>query len=363
MSCIYFMNLKKLIAGLALLLAPLPLLGQEQQARRPANLESIMDRLETIERMLEGHRFTNQSLAKRIDDLMWYRKVGDLCEIDKISYMGPPPRHTPNPTGQGAGNPLSIRAYTFIPKDLDRSRQHPLMVLVHGGVHSNFGTGAASIVRELIGQGYVVIAPEYRGSTGYGRGFWRQIDYGGLEVEDVFAGKQWMLQTYAFLDSERVGIMGWSHGGLITLMNIFNHPDDFKVAYAGVPVSDLIARMGYKSQGYRDLYSASYHIGKSAQADVNEYRRRSPSWNAEKLQTPILIHTTTNDGDVNVFEVERLIQALKAAGKEELFQYKIYQDAPGGHSFNRNSTKLAVESRKEIYRFLAPYLNPPHPPE
>ena len=72
MSRIYFMNLKKLIAGLALLLAPLPLLGQEQQARRPANLESIMDRLETIERMLEGHRFTNQSLAKRIDDLMWY---------------------------------------------------------------------------------------------------------------------------------------------------------------------------------------------------------------------------------------------------------------------------------------------------
>ena len=56
-----------------------------------------------------------------------------------------------------------------------------------------------------------------------------------------------MLSTYSFLDSARVGIPGWSHGGLITLMNIFQHPDAFAAAYAGVPVSDPVARMGYKS--------------------------------------------------------------------------------------------------------------------
>ena len=64
------------------------------------------------------------------------------------------------------------------------------------------------------------------------------------------------------------------------------HPDDYKAAFAGVPASDLVARMGYKTQRYRDLYSADYHIGKTAYEDVNEYRRRSPAWNAEKLQTP-----------------------------------------------------------------------------
>jgi hypothetical protein len=67
--------------------------------------------------------------------------------------------------------------------------------------------------------------------------------------------------------------------------------------------------------------------------------------------------------DVNVLEVERLIQALKAAGKQDLFQYKKYQNAPGGHSFNRLDTKLARESRKEVYQFLAKYLNPPNPPK
>ena len=63
-----------------------------------------------------------------------------------------------------------------------------------------------------------------------------------------------------------------------------------------LPVSDLIARMGYKSQGYRDLYSAEFHIGKTAAEDVEEYRRRSPSWNTHKYDgTPLLIYSNSND--------------------------------------------------------------------
>ena len=219
--------------------------------------------------------------------------------------------------------------------------------------------GYAAILRELLEQGYAVVAPEYRGSTGYGRGFYQAIDYGGLEIEDTYASRNYMVEHFDFIDGSRVGIMGWSHGGLHTLMNIFEHPEAYKVAYAGVPVSDLVARMGYKTEGYRQLYSAKYHIGKSAYEDVEEYRRRSPAWNAHKLQTPLLIHTNTNDGDVNVLEVEHLIKSLKAEGKK--FEYKIYQDEPGGHSFNRLDTKAARESRREIYRFLAGYLSPPNP--
>jgi dipeptidyl aminopeptidase/acylaminoacyl peptidase len=278
--------------------------------------------------------------------------------VDKVRYTGPPARVIPNPTGQGASNPVIITAYTFMPRKYATSAKVPLVVYVHGGVHGNFESSAVHIVRELVEQGYAVIAPDYRGSTGYGREFWRLIDYGGLEIDDVFAGKQWMLENYANIDAERVGIIGWSHGGLITLMNIFDHPKDFRVAYAGVPVSDLVARMGYKSQSYRELFSAPYHIGKSADENVNEYRKRSPAWNAEKLQTPLLIHTNTNDEDVNVLEVEHLIAALKAAGKQ--FEYKVYQSAPGGHMFNRLDTRLAKESRVEVYRFLAKYLNPPN---
>jgi dipeptidyl aminopeptidase/acylaminoacyl peptidase len=142
-------------------------------------------------------------------------------------------------------------------------------------------------------------------------------------------------------------------------MNIFEHPRDYAAAYAGVPVSDLVARMGYKGPAYEALFAAPGHIGKTARDDVQEYLRRSPVAHAAKLATPLLIHTNTIDEDVNVLEVQRLIAALQAAGKK--FEYKIYENAPGGHQFNRLDTQLARESRREIYRFLAPYLKPERP--
>lgn len=298
-------------------------------------------------------------VLKAVDDSMWQTKLGDIADVDKVEYTSLPPHHAANPNAPGTTNPLIIHAYTFIPKKLDRSRKQPLIVLIHGGVHANFDSSNAHIVRELVEQGYSIVSPDYRGSTGYGRGFYEEIDYGGREVDDVFAGCQWMLGEHDFLDPKRVGIMGWSHGGLITLMNIFQHPQTYAVAYAGVPVSDLVTRMGYESEGYRQQYSAPYHIGKTVREDIQEYLRRSPYFHASELQTPLLIHSNTIDEDVNVLEVQHLIDSLKAAGKK--FEYKIYEAAPGGHRFNRTDTKLAKDSRREVYAFLANYLHPANP--
>jgi dipeptidyl aminopeptidase/acylaminoacyl peptidase len=181
-----------------------------------------------------------------------------------------------------------------------------------------------------------------------------------LETEDVYYSRNYMIENYDFIDKNRVGIIGWSHGGLISLMNIFDHPNDYKVAFAGVPVSDLIARMGYHNQSYRDLFEADYHIGKNANDNVQEYRRRSPAWNTHKYKgTPLLIHTNTNDEDVNVLEVEHLIKSLKAEGKP--FDYEIFQSIPGGHSFDRMDTKTAKEIRLKIYNHLSKYLKPEKP--
>src|SRR4030095_11512106 len=108
---------------------------------------------------------------------------------------GPPPRVVPNPTAQGAGNPLVVSAYTFLPRKY-LSEKLPLMVLVHGGLHGHLAPSYVHILRELLKQGYAVLAPEYRGSSGYGKEFWELIDYGGLEVEDVVARKQGMLEKH-----------------------------------------------------------------------------------------------------------------------------------------------------------------------
>ncbi len=319
------------------------------------------DEIEQLRNQVSNLRHDFDRVRKQLDDLMWYERVGDVAYIDKVHLTGPPKadRVEKNKTRQGYGNPFRFQSYVFIPKDIDPGKKYPLMVLPHGGVHSNFNTFYTHIIRELMAQQYIVVAAEYRGSTGYGRGFYESIDYGGLEVEDVYASRNYMIENYDIVDRSRVGIFGWSHGGLISLMNIFEHPNDYKVAYAGVPVSDLIARMGYKTQRYRDLYSDDYHIGKTAYEDVEEYRKRSPAWQAHKLKTPLLIHTNTNDEDVNVFEVEHLIKTLKAEGKK--FEYEIYEDIPGGHAFDRIDSKKAQEIRLKIYRFLGGYLNPPKP--
>jgi dipeptidyl aminopeptidase/acylaminoacyl peptidase len=314
------------------------------------------DELAELRRLLESQRAASHrfdALEKKIDDVLWHFQLGEVATIDKVRLASAPVRMD-NPTGQGAGNPLIIYAYTFIPKSLDASSKAPLLVFVHGGVHGDFDTSNAHIVRELLEQGYIVVAPEYRGSTGYGGRFYDQIDYGGTEIDDTYAARNWAVENLPQVDPERIGILGWSHGGFHTLHNIFRWPSAYQVAYAGVPVSDLVQRMGYKSQRYRDLFAG--FIGKEAADNPMEYRKRSPVYHADKLQTPLLIHTTTNDEDVNVMEVEHLIAALKAAGKS--FESKVYDDAPGGHAFNRLDTKLARESRAEIYAFLAKHLSP-----
>ncbi len=347
---------KTLIPILFLLLLLTPFVSAQ-------NEDDLLAEIKALREQVSNLRHSFNSMSKAIDDVYWYNKVGDVAFVDKLELTGPPLGEQKLKATDGTGNPLyynnpyRIKTYLFVPKDIDPGKQYPLLVFPHGGVHSNFNTGYAHIVRELVAQQYIVVAPEYRGSTGYGRRHYEAIDYGGLEVQDVKACRDFMVENYDIVDDERIGILGWSHGGLITLMNLFEFPNSYKVGYAGVPVSDLIARMGYKTQGYRELYSVDYHIGKTAYQNTEEYKRRSPAWQAHKLETPLLIHTNTNDSDVGVLEVEHLIKSLKAADKK--FDYEIYEDIPGGHKFDRLDTKFALQVRLKVYQFLDRYLKAP----
>lgn len=343
--------IRRIAFGLSalLLLAP-PLLAQPQGGEdKDATIASLQAQIRRLQTQ-QGHQ--GQQIRKDIDDWMWFSRMADIAKVDKVRYTSSKPVRMKNTTGQGYGNPLVLSAYTFIPLSLKAGQKAPLIVMVHEGVHSNFDTlQNLRAARELLDQGYVIVAPEYRGSTGYGGFLYDQIDYGGAEIDDTYSARNWAVENLP-VDPNKVGIIGWSHGGYHTLMNIMTWPKAYQVAYAGVPVSDLIARMGYKTDGYRAIYEG--FIGKSADEDVAEYKKRSPYAHAAQLETPLLIHTNTNDEDVNVLEVEHLIDSLKAAGKK--FEYKIYDNAPGGHYFNRIDTPLAKDSRKEIWAFLAKYL-------
>jgi dipeptidyl aminopeptidase/acylaminoacyl peptidase len=332
--------MKRLLILLAILIAST---ASAQQSDPPATAKALQSHDSGTDREFED------TLAQ-IDDVLWYSRLGDVATIDVYRIASSKPRREKNATDMSAGNAIVFPVYVFAPKNL--KGKAPMLVFVHGGVHGRLTIEYAHIFREALERGYVIVSPEYRGSIGHGGDLYNQIDYGGAELDDTHDARNWAVENLPFVDASRVGIFGWSHGGFHTLMNIFQWPDDYKVAYAGVPVSDLVARMGYNGQGYRDLFTE--FIGKQAEGNVMEYRKRSPVYHVDKLRTPLLIHTNTNDDDVNVLEVEHLIAALKAAGKN--FEYKIYQNAPGSHIFNRIDTKLAKDSRKEMWDFLGRYL-------
>ncbi len=357
-------NLSKTILNSAVAISIIFMFSYKVSAQSGKTTKAEMDTLMqkeivSLKNQIEDYSHNFDILSKQIDDILWYQKLGDLAYVDKVRLAGPPRWKPKSKDDKFASNPLQFYAYVFIPKSVDPNRKYPLIVLPHSGIHADFTTYYAHIVRELISQGYVVVSAEYRGSTGYGKAFYENIDYGGLENEDVLASRDYMAENYSFVDSSRIGIIGWSHGGMISLMNILRYPEKYKCAFAGVPVSDLENRLTSHGQEYSDYFTPAYHIGQTIKENPAEYKRRSPSTYAKDLSKPLLIHTNTIDNDVYVEEVLLMIDSLKAHDKK--FEYKVFNASPGGHGFDRIDTKVASDIRFSIYIFLERYLKPDKP--
>src|SRR5258708_1146757 len=190
-----------------------------------AQTNDVEPRLRSLE---EGLGQVDAKLTRQLNELLWFQLLGDVARVDKVRFTGPPPRALDNHSPPAGSNEVIVSAFTFLPR-AELSGKLPLIVFVHGEIHGNVANDEdAHVVRELVQQGYAVIAPDYRGSSGYGSDFWRQIDYGGLEIEDVHAARQWMLDRYRRIDRRRVGIAGWSHGGRIALMTVFSPPGSYQ---------------------------------------------------------------------------------------------------------------------------------------
>jgi len=230
---------------------------------------------------------------------------------------------------------LDIPAYVFQPLEKRGPKGHAAMVWVHGGVHGNLAFSYFRFIKEAVERGYVIVCPEYRGSTGYGEEFHREIDYGGYEVDDCITAYDYIVENLSHVDPERIGMMGWSHGGFITCHSLFRKGQtEFKCGAAIVPVTNLIFRLSYKGPGYQRNFSTQKHVQGLPFENREEYVRRSPVYHVDNLEVPLLCHVATNDADVNFVECEAMINALRAK-KPLLSETKVYVDPPYGHSFSR----------------------------
>jgi dipeptidyl aminopeptidase/acylaminoacyl peptidase len=213
----------------------------------------------------------------------------------------------------------------------------------------------------------VVIAPEYRGSIGYGEKHYDAIDYGGAEVDDVVSAVDVLRTRYPEVDRRRIGIIGWSHGGMIALLAVFRNPSTFRSAAAIVPVSNLIERVERKGvERQLALIDPAHRVfGTSPESRPDIYKERSPLFQVDKLRVPLLVHVARNDQDVEIDEDMPLVEALRAQ-KPQLAVTKVYDHPMGGHTFDRRvnhetwepeNNPEQLDSWKRIWNFLARTLN------
>ncbi len=324
-------------------------------------IAGIQEQIRNLEkRILELRR---KGSAARYERDIERKKQGDeqiekLCEGElnytKISY-------------RSRIGDLDIPAYLFQPLTPRGPKGHPALVWVHGGVHSNFGPSSIPFIRQMIDRGYIVIAPDYRGSTGYGESFMEAIDYGGYEVDDCVSAVDYLKANLPHVDPERIGMIGWSHGGFITLHSLSRDQEGvFKCGFAGVPVTNLVFRLSYKGPSYESNFVKQTRIGGEVHERRDIFIERSPVYHVDKIRVPVMVHVATNDRDVNFVECEMMVYALEYH-IPRLAETKIYVDPPGGHSFDRlvNRERTAPlntapqrDSWNRIWTFLELNLKP-----
>ncbi len=280
-----------------------------------------------------GYNFQRDAEAKAETDRRYEQITKGVVDYSKIKY-------------RSSVGDLDIPAYLFQPLNKRGPRGHAAMVWVHGGVHGNWDARLWPFVKEAVDRGYVIICPDYRGSTGYGEAYHNEIDYGGYEVDDVLSAVEY-LKTLPHVDPDRLGVMGWSHGGYISLFTVFRDRTPFKAAAAIVPVTNLVFRLSYKGPGYQRGFATQKRIGGLPFEKPELYIERSPLYHVDKLRVPLLVHVATNDTDVNFVEDQQMVDALRSR-KPDLAETKIYVDPPvghagGGHTFSRRVDLATLE--------------------
>ncbi len=321
----------------ASLVIPLGMAGaQQQRPRQVVPMDTARAAALYVSDRHEDHpqaNFAAQIAAKASTDSIFEARSKGVMEYRKTSY-------------KSRADGMEIPVYVYAPLQKKGNRAHAALVWVHGGVHGNWDQNYLPFIKEAVAKGYVVVAPEYRGSTGYGPELYNAIDYGAKEVDDVLTAHDF-LKTLPYVDPERIAVMGWSHGGFITAHLLFRGETPFKAGVAIVPVTNLFQRLSFKGPGYQRSFSTQKDILGLPFEKREEYKKRSPYYHVDSLRTPILVHVATNDTDVDFEEAQPLIDALRAR-KPDLSETKVYVDptpgpASGGHTFSRRVNRQTLE--------------------
>lgn len=279
-----------------------------------------LDRISVLEREISqlkrSGEFRETRLRKEIDDLRIERRSDGKVNYSKVSYR--------------STDGLSIPAYLFTPL---QAGSYPAIVYVHGGQHGTFRSRSLARIIDWVQSGYVILAPDYRSSSGYSEEFYDKADYGGKEIDDMVAAVDY-LETLPVVSRGNIGIIGGSHGGYNSLMAVIRYPDRFKVAVDLFGPTDLVHRVKSTPEqntntNAGDVAYFAQMVGGSIDEAQHLYEQRSPRYLADQIKVPLLILHGDKDQIVNVQESLWLIEALEKAGNTQ-FEYEIIEGANHG---------------------------------
>ena len=243
-----------------------------------------------------------------------------------------------------------ISAFVYIPFNAERNAKNAGVVLIHGGPTAQTVNSFSRNVQYLVNQGYFVIAPNYRGSSGYGKEFEDadRFDMGGGDLQDVIAAADWLTKT-GYVDTKKIVVMGGSYGGYLTMMAVTKAPERWA---AGVPIVPFVN--WFTEIENEDPLLQQYDMATMGDPmkDKARLEERSPINFADQIKAPLLVLAGGNDPRCPRTEAEQVASAVKKHGG--VVNLKIYENE--GHGFAKLENQIDAISR--IAEFLKKY-DPP----
>jgi len=246
----------------------------------------------------------------------------------------------------------NIQGWLMRPANFETGKKYPLILEIHGGPHMMYGQTYFHEMQLLAAKGYVVLYTKPRGSHGYGQTFVDAVrgDYGGKDYSDLMKAVDVALETFSFIDENRLGVTGGSYGGFMTNW-IVGHTDRFKAAVTQRSISNWLSFYGVSDIGY---FFTDWELGTQLLEDPKQLWDFSPLKYAENVETPLLILHGELDYRCPIEQAEQLFITLKTLRKE--VEFVRFPEA--NHELSRSGhPKMRIERLKHICRWFDQYLS------
>ena len=242
---------------------------------------------------------------------------------------------------------LEIPSILYKPKGASPSNPAPVMVYVHGGPGGQTRKGFNSQIQYMLHHGYGILGVNNRGSSGYGAEFYHLDDkrHGQEDLQDIIASKEY-LQSLSWVDDNKIGVMGGSYGGFMTLAALTFYPDVFNVGIDIFGVSNWVRTLKSIPPWWESFKVALYDEMGDPAADEERHRKISPLFHAQNITKPMLVIQGSNDPRVLQIESDEIVNQVRA--NNVYVDYLVFPDE--GHGFRKKVNR--VKSANSIVDFL-----------